>query len=207
MQRRTNEVSMRVALAGLALCSLTVAGAANAATRPVVVELFTSEGCSSCPPADAYLSTLAGRIRRPAARLPCHLLELRSAGATRSRATRRRAGRRCMPHASAAASYTPEMVVDGRRGMVGSDRGEVASAIAEARGDASDAVPIKAGRSGRGITVSLGAGGGKGRVMLVGFDPRHTTQVGRGENSGADARRIEHRALARDDRQLRRARR
>ena len=68
--------------------------------------------------------------------------------------------------------------------MVGSERGEVDSAIAESRGEASDSVPIKAGRSAHGVTISLGASGGKGRVMLVGYDRRHTTQVGRGENSG-----------------------
>ncbi len=173
---------MRVALVGLALCSLT-AGAANAASRPVVVELFTSEGCSSCPPADAYLSTLTGRS--DVLPLAFHVTYWNSLGWRDPFSSDTATSRQAMYAARlGGGSYTPEMVVDGRRGMVGSDRGEVASAIAEARGDASDAVPIKAGRSGRGITVSLGAGGGKGRVMLVGFDPLHTTQVGRGENSG-----------------------
>ena len=81
-------------------------------------------------------------------------------------------------------SYTPEMVVDGRAGMVGSQRGEVGAAIARAKGEAADAVSIRVTRAAGGLTIAIGPGAGSGRVMLVGYDPRHETAVGRGENSG-----------------------
>ena len=175
---------MRSSLLGLAvlLCPMT-ADVSAAATRPVVVELFTSEGCSSCPPADAYLTTLAGRA--DVLPLAFHVTYWNLLGWRDPYSSETATSRQAMYAARlGGGSYTPEIVVDGRRGMVGSERGEVAAAIAESRGQADDSVPIKAARSGRGVSVSLGASGGKGRVMLVGYDRRHTTQVGRGENSG-----------------------
>ena len=72
---------------------------------------------------------------------------------------------------------------DGARGVVGSERGEAAAAIAASRGD--EGVPIRVGRSDGEVSITLGAGAGHGRILLIGFDPRHETRVGRGENAGS----------------------
>ncbi len=174
---------MRPSTVSLALVLIAGSSSAFAATRPVVVELFTSEGCSSCPPADAYLTSLSGR--GDVLPLAFHVTYWNSLGWRDPYSSETATSRQAMYAARlGGGSYTPEMVVDGRRGMVGSERGEVAGAIESARGEASDAVPVRVSRSGGGIAVSIGAGQGKGRVMLIGFDPRHETQVGRGENSG-----------------------
>jgi len=158
-------------------------GVASAASRPVVLELFTSEGCSSCPPADAYLSSLAGRA--DVLPLAFHVTYWNSLGWRDPYSSDTATSRQAMYAARlGGGSYTPEMVVDGRRGMVGSERDEVASAIAAARGEAADPVPIRIERTGSSLSVVLGGGHGRGRVMLIGFDPRHETHVGRGENSG-----------------------
>ena len=154
-----------------------------AASRPVVVELFTSEGCSSCPPADALLTTLAGR--RDLLPLAFHVTYWNSLGWRDPYSTDAATNRQAIYAGRlGGGSYTPEMVVDGRRGMVGSESGEVAAAIASARGEADSAVPIKSSRSGGTVSISIGPGAGQGRILLIGFDPRHQTQVGRGENSG-----------------------
>ena len=164
---------------GLTLAS----SAALAGSRPVVVELFTSEGCSSCPPADAYLTALSGR--RDVLPLAFHVTYWNSLGwrdpFSFEGATSRQAGYAAR---LGGGSYTPEMVVDGRRGLVGSERGDVASAIEAARGAAAESAPVQVGRGGRGLTISVGAGQGRGRILLIGFDPRHETRIGRGENSG-----------------------
>ena len=167
------------ALSGLTL----VSSSALAASRPVVVELFTSEGCSSCPPADAYLTGLSGR--RDVLPLAFHVTYWNSLGwrdpfsleaATNRQATY--AGR------LGGGSYTPEMVVEGRRGMVGSQRDDVASAISASRGEADASPLVRLTRSANGVAVSIDQGRGRGHVILVGFDPRHETQIGRGENAG-----------------------
>jgi hypothetical protein len=144
-----------------------------------VVELFTSQGCSSCPPADRLLGELARREGVLA--LGFHISywdnlgwkdPLSSQASTdRQRAYARRFGGRV---------YTPQIVVDGTREMVGSDRGAVFAALREAQPAASAPVTFAADRR----SVTVGAGGGAGEVLLARFTQRRATPVGAGENAG-----------------------
>jgi hypothetical protein len=156
-----------------------------AAERPVVVELFTSQGCSSCPPANAYLNELS-RGRRDVLALAFHVTYWDRLGwkdpFSIEAATDRQSvyGRRFGD-----GSYTPEIVVDGAAGMVGSDRGEVSSAIEKAKRQGRTAAAVNVTKNGEQVSVAVGAGSGSARVLLIGFDHEHTTAIHRGENSGA----------------------
>ncbi|UFZ04435.1 DUF1223 domain-containing protein [Bradyrhizobium ontarionense] len=157
---------------------------ATAGERPVVIELFTSQGCSSCPPANAYLNELV-RQQRDVLPLAFHVTYWDRLGwkdpFSLAAATDRQAryGSRFGD-----GSYTPEIVVDGKTSHVGSNRAEVGPAIDRARGARSTAATIKLARNGNQISVEIGGGEGRGRALLVGFDHRHETAIGRGENSG-----------------------
>lgn len=180
-RRLRHAVRLSLGLASLAPLALATAPAALASGRPVVVELFTSQGCSSCPPAETFLGDLARR--GDVLPLGFHVTYWNALGwrdpfsfegaTTRQASYAARLG---------GGSYTPEMVVDGRRGLVGSERGEVEAAIQAARGD--EAVPVRVERRGGELAVTVGAGRGSGRILLVGFDRQHRTPIGRGENSG-----------------------
>ena len=157
---------------------------AAAAERPVVVELFTSEGCSSCPPADAFLTELS-RGRRDVLPLAFHVTYWNQLGwkdPFSSAAATQRQSRYSARFGDG--SYTPEMVVDGRKGLVGSERGEAEAAIASAKSEDRTAATVALSRAGGSVSVRIGEGSGSGRVVLVGFDPEHRTAVGRGENGG-----------------------
>jgi hypothetical protein len=168
-------------LGGLAIL---MPGAALAAERPVVVELFTSQGCSSCPPANAFLNELSKQPSDVLA-LAFHVTYWDYLGwkdpFSLPVATDRQAqyGRRFGD-----GSYTPEIVVDGAAGLVGSYRDEVNSAIAKARTQNVTAAEVNlVARDGK-ASIDIGAGKGAARVMLVGFDREHVTAIGRGENRG-----------------------
>jgi hypothetical protein len=158
--------------------------AAMAAERPVVVELFTSQGCSSCPPANAYLNELS-RDRRDILALAFHVTYWDRLGwkdpFSLPAATQRQDQ---YGHRFGDGSYTPEMVVDGAAGMVGSDRGDVESAIEKARRNGRTAAAVSVTRNGEQVSIQVGAGSGTAKVLLIGFDHEHTTAIGRGENSG-----------------------
>jgi hypothetical protein len=164
-----------VLLGGLVVMS----SPAHADTRPVVVELFTSQSCSSCPPADALLGELARRSDVVA--LGYHITYWDGPGwrdpfSNKSSTDRQRAYARFFGLGQV---YTPQVVVDGTREMVGSDRKEVLAAIHDARPETIVAVTFAADRR----SVAIGAGDGQGNVILVRFAQKRTTKVTGGENA------------------------
>ncbi|GJD35112.1 DUF1223 domain-containing protein [Methylobacterium aerolatum] len=154
-----------------------------AQARPVVLELFTSQSCSSCPPAEELLAELAGQP--DLLPLGFHVTYWNRLGWKDSfsfeGATNRQAA-----YASqfGGGSFTPQLVVDGVRSLVGSRRGEAATAIAAARADATTAANLTLVSKGNGVGITVGEGKGAARILLVGFDRRHRTAIGRGENGG-----------------------
>ncbi|MGJ4945709.1 DUF1223 domain-containing protein [Bradyrhizobium sp. HKCCYLS1011] len=175
-------LSRAVILSALALGLAPLA--AEAADRPVVVELFTSQGCSSCPPANAYLNDLA-RDRRDVLPLAFHVTYWDRLGwkdpFSLPAATDRQAryGSRFGD-----GSYTPEIVVNGVSSHVGSYRSEIGAAIDRAKGANQPAADVHLSRNAGRVQIDVGSGEGHGRVLLVGFDHYHKTDIRRGENGG-----------------------
>jgi hypothetical protein len=166
----------------LALAAIAAPVAAHAGKAPVVVELFTSEGCSSCPPADAVLTDLA-QHQPDVLALAFHVtywdyLGWKDPFGLPDATARQRAYAAAMRSDTV---YTPQMVVDGQTEFVGSDKAAALSAI---RAAAAKPVALRIARDGNQMSVSIGTGAGTARVLLVGYDVAHRTPVGRGENGG-----------------------
>jgi hypothetical protein len=157
-----------------------LAPSALADTRPVVVELFTSQGCSSCPPADAVLRELATKPNVIALGFHVDYWDrlgwkdpLSAPGATeRQNAYAAQFGSREI--------YTPQIVIDGEKAIVGSRHDEVFSAVGQAQ--PRNAAPVSFAADRR--SVSIGAGDGSGTVTLVRFARSRTTTIKAGENAG-----------------------
>ncbi len=153
-------------------------------SRPVVVELFTSESCSSCPPADAFLVDLA---RRDPSVLPLAFhVDYWNYLSWRDRFSSAAATARQRTYAANLGSevYTPQMVVDGQAQAVGSERGAILAAIKAARAAIGEGPALSLARVRDGVRVQVGAGTGNGTLLLIGYDPAHTTAIGGGENTG-----------------------
>lgn len=164
-----------------------VAKASDPPARRVVAELFTSEGCSSCPPADALLSELA-RTRPDVLPLAFHITYWDRLGwpdpfALAAATDRQRSYATVLGLDSI---YTPQLVVDGTRDVIGSDRDAVFRALDQARAAAEPPVSLTLTRASDGIAIAVGAGpaGGRATVLLAGYDTAHRTAVAHGENAG-----------------------
>jgi hypothetical protein len=169
----------------LSLCLALGIAAAQAGERPIMVELFTSEGCSSCPPADALLAELASRPDVLA--LSFHVDYWDRLGWKDPFSSREATARqyRYATLLDLATVYTPQIVVDGKWQAVGSDRAAVEHALDSARGNREE-IPVKLIVDHGQARIELGPGGEEASVLvlLIGFDRRHVTAVKRGENSG-----------------------
>ena len=174
----------RFVFASLGVAACLIPAIAHAADRPVVVELFTSQGCSSCPPANAYLNEMA-KGRADVLPLAFHVTYWDRLGwkdpFSLEAATERQD---VYGHRFGDGSYTPEIVVDGASSHVGSDRREVGSAIDRAKRQSAAAAPLSVTRDAGKLLIDIGAGTGNGRLLLIGFDHSHQTAIRRGENNG-----------------------
>lgn len=153
---------------------------ASAVAQPVVVELFTSEGCSSCPPADALLGELA---RRPGViALSYHVDYWDDLGwkdrFSMPEATQRQRG--YVKRLSRAGAFTPQVVVSGDTSMVGSNRAEVEHAIAGDRG----ALAIALSKVGGNVQIQFKEEWREPMdVYLVSYLTQATNKIESGENA------------------------
>ena len=176
------------AAAGTVAGSVVPGLARSVSEGPWSVELFTSQGCSSCPPSDAYLGRLA---RRPdIVALAFHVdywdyIGWKDAFATRETTERQRAYARVLKQRYV---YTPEMVVDGFAHDTGREHSAIEALLAEAqRRSPRRATPELSFATGGPLTIKLAPfalDGGPADVTLAIYDRRHTTPVASGENQG-----------------------
>lgn len=178
------------------LCCAAVAAsptyAAPATPSPVVVELYQSQGCSSCPPADAVLNALADRSDVIALNFAVTYWDqlgwkdtfAKPAFTARQWDYARSGGRSNVS--------TPQMIVGGRTAIVGSSVAEVNAVIAHAHSAASGQMIQVDGSK---VTIPTGKAATPATLWLVRYDPR-TIQVAirAGENGG---RTLPHRNIVR----------
>jgi len=183
------------------------------APPPVVVELFTSEGCSSCPPADALLAKLAQQSftdNVPVVALEEHVDYWNDLGWTDPYSSREWTERQEV-YAGVLRNgnpYTPQMVVDGTAEFVGSRGQQALKSIAEAAQRPKATVSVMQGTSGKAgsedFSVTVGKlpdvpKGGAAEVWLAITESGLHSSVTRGENAGHDLR---HAAIVRSMRKL-----
>lgn len=183
-------------LAALTLMLLTPL-LAQAAQRPSgVVELFTSQGCSSCPPADAVLAELAERDDVIA--LAYHVDYWDYLGWEDHLAAPENTARQRAYGASLESSpYTPQAVVNGARDTVGSRRDDIAAAIDGAPEGAALSIDVGLTEKDGSIFVDVGAAETTSldaHIVVVSYKPREVVEIGAGENRG---RRIDYRNIVR----------
>lgn len=154
--------------------------------RPVVVELFTSQGCSSCPEADALLAELAPRDDIIALALHVDYWDYIGwedpfgdpAHAERQRAYAAVGGRRSV--------YTPELIVQGQTDIVGAKPMQLMEAVEE-HAQVTPTVALEIAREGASVQIeaeALAKGTGPMVVHLLRYTPEKHTKVTRGENAG-----------------------
>jgi hypothetical protein len=182
---------MKAILRTCILLSLLLPGSAHAAPL-TVVELYQSQGCSSCPPAIANINAIADKpdiLALTFAVTYWDRLGWKDTFASPVFTARQYDYAHGFGHGGV---YTPQVIVNGRSDLVGANRAELDSALAHAAPPAGPALS----QTSRGISVGDGPGKNPADVWLVRYDPRSlSVPIGAGENSGIT---ILHRNVVRD---------
>jgi len=177
----------RVALSLAVVASAMVASAIASAEPRAVIELFTSQGCSSCPPADK----LAGELARDPSLIVMSLpidywdyLGWKDTLALHGHTNRQRAYSRARGDREV---YTPQVVVNGVTHVLGSDKSAIDGAIAETdKQPGVLSLPVSLSVAGDQISVNVPAAkdSAKGEIWLCPITKNVPVEIGRGENSG-----------------------
>lgn len=171
------------------MCALALVcgGSGWAAARPTVLELYTSEGCSSCPPADQLLDSLSHRPDVLA--LAFHVSYWDNLGWP-DRFALAFADQRQSLYAqrlNLSSVFTPQLIVDGQRSFIGSDQRDILPAL----GVAHQGVGIDIAPHGDRLRIELAAGAPvTADVLLLALLPETQTAIGRGENGGRTLREV-----------------
>jgi hypothetical protein len=176
----------RLALLTVALLfPLACARAEEARAPRGVVELFTSQGCNSCPPADAVMEKLARRGDILA--LSYHVDYWNYLGWADTLASKQNTGRQYGYAATLSRSnvYTPQAVLNGRTDVNGAHYEAVEDGLEKLNAQGKGlAVPVMASVSGKEMDITVGAGQGSGDVVIAYFKRKQTVPITRGENAG-----------------------
>lgn len=175
-----------LATAAICVALLHVPSLARAADKPrAVVELFTSQGCSSCPAADRILAEYAKRGDVLA--LSWHVDYWNYLGwrDTFSKAAFTDRQQRYAASFQRRGVYTPQAVVNGRTHAVGSHHREIENLITSyARSGKGLTVPVTTRFEGESVRITAGGVDGKATLWIVYFDRRIPVKILRGENRG-----------------------
>lgn len=177
---------LRSALFVCLALGLGLSAPARADQKLVVLELYTSQGCSSCPPADALLHKIAKEYEDVIA-LALHVdywdyIGWKDAFADPAHSKRQKAYARAAGHRSV---FTPQMIIGGLDHVVGYKPMDVANVIQTHRA-VPDEVDVSARFSGGDVVITLVPKRGPEtyRVSLVGYSNGETVAIHRGENAG-----------------------
>jgi hypothetical protein len=175
----------------LGVCAIVAVIRPAHAEPKAVVELFTSQGCSSCPPADKILGELAKDPSVIALSLPIDYWDYLGWKDTLAD-SRFSARQKAYSHVRGDRDvYTPQMIVNGAVHVIGSDRARIEGAIKDTvKTSQVMSVPVTMSLSGKQLTVSVAAGKQgaptQGEIWLCSISKAVPISIGRGENRGRE---------------------
>lgn len=176
----------RRAFAAAALSALAAVPSHADAGRPVVVELFTSQGCSSCPPADVLMAELAKRPDVVALSFNVDYWDYIGWKDSLARPEFGLRARAYVDRLKLQSPYTPQMIVDGLVDVAGNNRSKVTGAVDKQANSPRTGVAVTIARSGGNLGVSIGEGSAVpgARILILRTMSTVKVDIGKGENKG-----------------------